>query len=115
MSYFTSNFNSNGVPFMDNATKGDLKTLCGLPLHITDHGYINGKRGKYAVLQLAEKPNMFFFANKFVTEMLEKVDADNMASELANQTIIFEMKQSRETGNEYMAFNFVDDTADIPF
>ena len=106
MSYFDK-FNNKGVPFMDGAEKKDLKEIFGKQVHIVDYGYINGRDGKFAVLKLAEYENAFFFANAIITEMLQQVDMDNMKAKLANQTIVFSEKTSKETNRNYTAFEFV--------
>ncbi|MBQ8427063.1 MAG: hypothetical protein IJX16_04825 [Clostridia bacterium] len=103
MGYFKK-FKNDGVPFMENAEKGEINDLLGQKLHITDFGFINGKNGKFAVLQFGEKPNMFYFGNSIVSEMLEQVQIDGMEQELPNVEIMFEKRVSKETNREYTAF-----------
>lgn len=106
MGYFDK-FNNKGIPFMEGATKRDLKEIYGQQVHIVDYGYINGKDGKYAAMKLAEYDGAFFFANSIITEMLMEVDADNMKGELPNQAIVFSERTSKETNRPYTAFEFV--------
>ena len=106
MGYFDK-FVRKGIPFMEGREKGNLRDMVGKPLHIVDYGFIEGKDGKFAVIAFIEDVAHFYFGNSIVTEMLEEVEADGMRDELAHQTIQFEMRVSKERGQEYMAFDFI--------
>ena len=113
MSYFTQ-FNNDGIPFMDGRDKGEREEILDKPLHMVDFGFIRGNDGEFAVMAFSEYPKKFFFGNSIVTEMLKKVNADSMKSHLAEQTITFTLKKSKESNREYMAFRF-GDADEIPF
>ena len=107
MSYF-SKFNRKGIPFMEGGEKKELKDVFGQEVHITDFGFIDGKDGKFAVIQLKETPNVFYFGNAIITEMLLEVEKDDKKAELPEAAIIFSQKTSKETGRDYTAFEFVE-------
>lgn len=106
MGYFDK-FVRKGIPFMEGREKGNLRDMVDRPLHIVDFGFIEGKDGKFAVIAFIEDVNRFYFGNSIVTEMLEEVDADGMRDELAQQAIQFDLRVSKERGQEYMAFDFI--------
>ena len=107
MSYFTK-FNRKGIPFMEGGKKKDLKEVFGQQVHITDFGFIDGKDGKFAVIQLQETPSAFYFCNAIITEMLLEVEKDDKKPELPAAPIVFSSKTSKETGRDYTAFEFVE-------
>lgn len=112
MGYF-DRFNNRGIPFMENSDKGDMHDITGEIVHITDFGFIkNDEGGDYGVIQLAEKPDTFYFCNAVITEMLHQVENDGMKEELANQCIKFDLATSKK-GREYFRFEFTQDN--IPF
>ena len=106
MGYFDK-FVRKGIPFMEGREKGNLRDLVDKPLHIVDFGFIDGKDGKFAVMQFAEDGANFYFGNSIVTEMLETVEEDDMRDELAQQAIVFSLRVSKERNQEYMAFDFI--------
>lgn len=113
MSFFTDLNSGKGIAFMDNADKADLKDVATKLVHITDYGYIQGEDGDFAVIQLAETPGKFYFANSVITDMLKKVDGAYKKSELPNQGIVFKPRTSKK-GRQYMSFEFVGDE-EVPF
>ena len=106
MGYFDK-FVRKGIPFMEGREKGNLRDMLERPLHIVDYGFIEGKDGRFAVIAFKEDADRFYFGNSIVTEMLEEVDADGMRDELAQQAIQFDLRVSKERGQEYMAFDFI--------
>lgn len=106
MGYFDK-FVRKGIPFMEGREKGNLRELVNRPLHIVDYGFIEGKDGRFAVIAFKEDADRFYFGNSIVTEMLEEVDADGMRDELTEQAIQFDLRVSKERGQEYMAFDFI--------
>ena len=106
MSYWDK-FIRKGIPFMEGRDKGNLRDMVDAPLHIVDYGFIEGKDGTFAVIAFAEDTDHFYFGNSIITEMLLQVDEDDMRHELAEQTIVFSMRVSKERNQEYMAFDFV--------
>lgn len=115
MSFFTE-FNNDGIPFMDGKDKGERSEILDRPLHMDDFGFINGSDGEFAVMHFAEIPDKFFFGNSIITEMLHKVNAASMKAHLAEQAITFTLKTSKETKREYMAFRFDEpDSEKVPF
>lgn len=113
MSFFTNLNSGKGIAFMDNADKADLKDIATRLVHINDYGYIHGEGGDFAVIQLAETPGKFYFANSVITDMLKQVDAGDMKGELPNQGIVFKLRTSKK-GRQYMSFEFVSDE-EVPF
>ena len=114
--YFQALNGNKGIVFMDGATKVDLKTIVGVPVHIDDFGFIQGESSEFACLHIAEYPAHFFFGNAIITDMLHTVDEDNMRDALKSQPIVFSMHTSKK-GREYMGYEFVDpDSAEVaPF
>ena len=110
MGYF-DRFNSKGIPFMDNRDKGDLRDILGETVHIEDFGFIRNDEGDYGVIAVKEKPEVFYFCNQVITDMLHQVENDDMKDELVKQGIEFSLAESKK-GREYFRFEF---KGDIPF
>lgn len=106
MSYF-SKFSTNGIPFMESAQKGDLKDIISKPVHITDFGFANGQHGKYAVIQVAEMPAMFYIVNDVITEILQQIADDNQKEALANEISLI-VERTSKAGNTYRTIKFFD-------
>ena len=111
MGYF-DRFNSKGIPFMDNADKGDIRDILNEKVHIADFGFIKNDEGDYGVIRLAEHEGVFYFCNQVITDMLHQVEADDMKEELAKQVIVFSTATSKK-GREYIRFEFTENN--IPF
>lgn len=112
--YF-KNLNSNkGLPFMDNATKLDMKNIVDVPVHIDDFGFIKGEQGDFACIHVVEYPAHFFFCNAIITDMLHSVADDGMREYLKDQPIVFSLRTSKK-GREYMGYEFVDADEVAPF
>ena len=96
---------------MEDAKKGDLRELLGEPVHIVDFGFIKNDTGDYGVIQLEERPGMFYFCNQVITDMLHQVDADGMREGLKGEAITFTLAKSKN-GRDYFRFSFGED---VPF
>ena len=105
-------FDNKGIPFMDNADKGDMHDILGEPVHIEEFGFIKNDEGDYGVIRLREHEGMFYFCNSVITDMLHQVDNDGMRDELPKQVIKFTLQTSKK-GRDYFAFEFAKDN--IPF
>lgn len=114
MGYFDKFNSGKGIPFMDGAEKGEMKDILGENVHIDDFGFIRNDEGDFAVIQLREYPNMFFFCNQVITDMLHEVDKDGMRGELPSQIIRFSSKTSKK-GRDYFAFEFAGGQDELPF
>ena len=105
--YFV-NLNNKGIPFMEGREKGQKEEYINRELHIVDFGFIDDpENGEYAVIAFAEEPTKFFFGNSVCTQMLKKVQEDEMEDELPNHTVIFTKRMSKKN-REYVGFEFVD-------
>ena len=111
MGYF-DRFNSKGIPFMDNRDKGDLRDILGETVHIEDFGFIRNDEGDYGVIAIKEYPEVFYFCNQVISEMLHQVQDDNMKDELPKQVVQFALVKSKN-GREYFKFEFAENN--IPF
>ena len=88
MGYFDK-FNSKGIPFMDNADKGDMHDIVGETVHIEDFGFIRSDEGgDYGVISLREKPDTFYFCNQVITDMLHQVIEENPGKTNLQFTIV---------------------------
>lgn len=108
-SYFKK-FNSAGIAFMDERTRGDVKTLCdGAQYHIcSDFGFIKSKQNTgsdYAVFCVEEIASAFFFGGAAVTSTLHQIDTDGMRDELQLEPVTFETYKSNY-GTEGIAVRF---------
>lgn len=104
--YF-QNLNNKGIPFMQGREKGQKEEYINRELHIDDFGFIDDpENGEYAVLSFVEEPKKFFFGNSVCTQMLKKVEADDMAEELVEHAIVFSKRISKKN-REYIGFEFV--------
>lgn len=105
MGYFAK-FSNKGVPFMEGRDKGDKKDMLDKPLHIVDFGFIRGTDGDdFAVMLFDELPDVFFFGNALVTEMLQQVEADDMREGLKDVTITFTERKSKQSGRMYVSYD----------
>lgn len=100
-------FVNNGIPFMNDRSKGDINKLVGEAIHIDDFGFIKGRDGEYAVVSVKEHPTEFYFAGLALTDICRQVNIDNMRDEFAKQPIVLSIKKSKN-GRNYMAVDFVD-------
>lgn len=109
-SYFKK-FNSAGIPFMENRTLGDIKTLVDAGVfHIMgDYGFIKSKQnsGDYAAFCVKENNKEFYFGGSAVTSVLHDIDADNMRDELEQQPCTFVEFESK-FGNKGVAVRFAE-------
>lgn len=113
--FFESLNPGKGIPFMDDADKGNNADLLGKRWHIADFGFIEGDNGEFPVVQFSEQPEKFYFLNSVIGEMLHKVESAGMRSKLQQHVITFEMRTSKKD-REYMTFEFVGkDGEEIPF
>lgn len=108
-SYFKK-FNNAGIPFMENRTLGDVKTLvnAGVFHVLADYGFIKSKQTPgtdYAAFCVAEREGEFFFGGSAVTEVLHNIDNDNMRDELELQPCTFAEFDSK-FGNKGVAIRF---------
>lgn len=67
-----------GIAFMDGREKGDLRDLYGEVVTIKDVGFIDGDDGKFAVLDIKEHPNHFFFGASVVSGHLLELDTEEL-------------------------------------
>lgn len=111
-SAYFKNLTSQGVPFMDKRTKGDINDLLDEDLHIVDYGYIRSRKGDYAVIAFKEYPDQFYFGGMVLTDILRRIDKDNMKEQLLGETLRLSMKNAKEPdrdGNiyQYMVVDFI--------
>jgi hypothetical protein len=76
MGYFGKFGKSKGIPFMDNAEKGNIRDHLGKQLTLRDYGFINGDNGVYACVCFEELPGRFYFMNAIFTEALQEIERD---------------------------------------
>ena len=113
MGYFDK-FKNEGIPFMEGKEKGDLANILNQPLHIDDFGFANGENGRYAVIHVVEYPNLFFFGNSVITEMLETVREDGQ-EELLKASVTTFSKAVSKKGREYYTFDIQEVKENLPF
>lgn len=111
-SAYFKNLTSQGVPFMDGRDRGDINDLVNEDLHVEDYGYIRGKKGEYAVIAFREYPKNFYFGGMVLTDILHRIDRDNMKEQLLGETMRLSMKDAKEPdrdGNiyQYMVVDFI--------
>lgn len=109
--YFKS-LTSQGVPFMENRVKGDINDLINEDLHIVDYGFIRGRKGEYAVIAFKEYPKNFYFGGMVLTDILHRVDKDDMKEQLLGETMRLSMKDAKEPDikgevYQYMIVDFI--------
>ena len=101
-------FSNEGIPFMDNAKKGDITDLQGEILHISDWGYITKRNGKFAVITFKEHPGYFYFGGLVLTNMLETIDEDGEQVLMKSQGIVLETKTTKDGERSFMTVDFVE-------
>lgn len=66
--------NSNeGIPFMKDRTKGDMKEILDKDLTIKDFDFINGTDGEYVVFIVDEIKDSFYFGGQVLTNNLKEI------------------------------------------
>jgi hypothetical protein len=110
MGYFGKFGKSKGIPFMDNAEKGNIRDHLGKQLTLRDYGFINGDNGVYACVCFEELPGRFYFMNAIFTEALQEIERDGKIDDLKRCALVFELATSK-TGREYIAFEIIEDEA----
>lgn len=115
MGYFDK-FNAGaGVPFMDGATKFNVRNIVGETVHLCDYGFIEGEKGEFIVMAFREYPSCFAFGNSIMTGDIREMEQDFGSKDavlevLAKVAITFEFKTSKKN-REYIAPHFEEETA----
>lgn len=104
-------FSNEGIAFMEGRTAGDVDTLVGKEVVISDYGFIKdntSELGKYAVFMVEGDEEHFFFGSSVVTDVLATVEEDGMKSALCgNQKIMLKKKTSKRSRREYTYIEFL--------
>lgn len=111
-SAYFKNLTNQGIPFMNDRDRGDINDLVNKDLHIEDYGYIRGKKGEYAVIAFREYPNNFYFGGMVLTDILHRIDKDDMKEQLLGEILRLSMKEAKDPdrdGNkyQYMVVDFI--------
>ena len=70
--------NSNeGIPFMNDRTKGDIQEIIGTVVTIKNYDFLNGDAGQYVVFIVEEIKDSFFFGGTVLTNTLKALDVDD--------------------------------------
>lgn len=71
--------NSNeGIPFMKDRTKGEMKEILDKELTIKDFDFISGNDGEYVVFIVDEIKDSFFFGGQVLTNNLKQISDEEM-------------------------------------
>lgn len=66
--------NSNeGIPFMKDRTKGEMKEILDKDVTIKDFDFITGNDGEYVVFIVDEIKDSFFFGGQVLTQNLKEI------------------------------------------
>lgn len=103
---------SSRVASMENREKGNLSDICdNVPRHICAYDFMTNDEGEYAVFDILEDCNNFYFGNSLITEKLKEIDKAIKADiitigDLMEQGVVFRRATSAK-GRTYTTIDFV--------
>lgn len=108
-----------GIKFMENRTRGDLKEILNNEVTLRDYDFINGKEGRFVVFIVDGIEDKFFFGGSVITELLDSLTPEEK-KELQTEGVPVEVYSKKsKNGREYNGMTFYPAEAstedDLPF
>ena len=66
-----------GIAFMDNREKGDIKSLNGKIIEVVDYSFLSGDDGDYVVFITRQDPKNFYFGASVMTDNFKSFTAED--------------------------------------
>lgn len=110
--------NSNeGIPFMKDRTKGDMKEILDKKLIIKDFDFITGNDGEYVVFIVDEIKDSFYFGGQVLTQNLKLItEEEKKEVQTSGLPVEFYEAKSKSKRN-YIGCKFFPDEVqdDLPY
>ena len=105
---FQSATKSRGFQLMENREKKPVAEVLNIELTLVDCVLMNGDKGEYVILLVAEHPDNFICGGSVVTSNLKATAEefggwDKMVEAIQNDcpTVVFKTGHSKKSGNAY--------------
>lgn len=110
--------NSNeGIPFMKDRTKGEIKEILDKNVTIKDFDFITGNDGEYVVFIIDEVKDTFYFGGSVLTNNL-KMLSDEEKEEVKREGLPVYLYEAKSKNNrKYVGAKFYPEETqdDLPF
>lgn len=108
-----------GIKFMENRTRGDLKEILNNEVILRDYDFINGKEGRFVVFIVDGIEDKFFFGGSVITELLDSLTPEEKKELQAEGVPVEVYSKKSKNGREYNGMTFYPAEAatedDLPF
>ena len=109
--------NNEGIPFMKDRTRGEIKELLEKTVLIKDFDFIAGQNGDYSVFIIDGVEDSFYFGGSVITAALKDISDEEKEEVKANGLPVqFYEAKSKNNRNYYGAKFYPEEvTDDLPF
>lgn len=108
-----------GIKFMENRTRGELKEILNKEVTLRDYDFINGKEGRFVVFIVDGIEDKFFFGGSVITELLDSLNPEEKKELQAEGVPVEVYSKKSKNGREYNGMTFYPAEAstedDLPF
>ena len=99
--------NNEGIKFMSERTKGDIKELIGQKVTIKDFEFINGDNGEYVVFIVDEIADSFFFGGSVLTSNLKTLSEEEKKEVQENGLPVEIYEAKSKNKRNYISYHIV--------
>jgi hypothetical protein len=106
-----------GIPFMKDRTKGDIREILNQNVTIKDFDFITGNDGEYVVFIIDEVKDSFFFGGSVLTSNLASLTEEEK-KEVKEQGLPVNLYEAKSKNNrKYIGATFYPEETqdDLPF
>lgn len=109
--------NNEGIKFMSERTKGDIKELIGQKVTIKDYDFLSGDNGEYVVFIVSEIADSFFFGGSVLTSNLKSLTEEEKKEVQENGLPVEIYEAKSKNKRNYIGAKFYPDETidDLPF
>ena len=108
-----------GIKFMENRTRGELKEILNKEVILRDYDFINGKEGRFVVFIVDGIEDKFFFGGSVITDLLDSLNPEEKKELQAEGVPVEVYSKKSKNGREYNGMTFYPAEAatedDLPF
>ena len=95
-----------GIKFMENRTRGDLKEILNNEVTLRDYDFINGKEGRFVVFIVDGIEDKFFFGGSVITELLDSLTPEEKKELQAEGVPVEVYSKKSKNDREYNGMTF---------
>lgn len=109
-----------GIKFMENRTRGELKEILNKEVILRDYDFINGKEGRFVVFIVDGIEDKFFFGGSVITDLLDSLNPEEKKELQAEGVPVEVYSKKSKNGRDYNGMTFYPAEAattedDLPF